>query len=71
MIRKSEVNNSKATLKLKSLYATLQTELGTNPNYSLMVSEWFKLEGGFKARLDMPINGVEIDTEKEVVRLLF
>jgi hypothetical protein len=71
MIRKSEVSKSKATLNLKSLYETLQTELRANPNYSLMISEWFKLEGGFKGRLDMPISGVEIDTEKEVVRLLF
>jgi len=71
MVRQSEANNSQGKVTLKTLYETLQTELQANPDYSLMVSEWFKLEGGFKGRLDMPLRGVEIDTEEEVVRLFF
>ena len=71
IVRQSEANNSQAKVTLKSLYETLQTELRANPDYSLMVSEWFKLEGGFKGRLDMPLRGTEIDTEEEVARLFF
>ena len=71
IVRRSEANNSAATVTLRTLYGTLQAELRGNPDYSLMVSEWFRLDGGFKGRLDMPLTGAEIDTEQEVIRLLF
>lgn len=71
IIRRSAVHNSDAIVSLKALYERLRAELGANPDYSLAVSEWFKLEGGFKGRLDMPLTGAEIDTENEVIRLWF
>ena len=50
-----------------NLRATIQT----HPDYSLVVSEWFEIDGGYTARADLPLKSVELNETTRQFLLLY
>jgi hypothetical protein len=71
IIQSDSPSGKDAALNLEVFHQSLRKQLEQCADYSLVVSQWFQIDKKRNARLDMPLDTVEIDEEAEVLRLLF
>lgn len=71
MVRKESEADPAIGLDLETFYQKLRAEVTLHPNFKLVVSEWFQIDEEHTGRIDIPLRGVEVDEDAEVLRLLF
>jgi hypothetical protein len=71
LVRSDSTELTKTSLSLDALYSNLRNQIAQNPDYSLMVSDWFRIDDEHTGRVDVPLQSVEVDEDAEEFRLLF
>ncbi len=60
-----------AAMNLGVFLGDLRAAIQAHPDYSLMVSEWFDMDDGYRGRADLPLKSIEVNEGARQFLLLY